>query len=267
MSQPIMLSDFFARQGITAKDTLLIRHPWNHIKQCLKEGLTIKEFTKIQKKSFHKKETLWLVFVGEEKGTSARFYASYINKGFDVDDDNTHYKLDDSDVLSDLSGRLVIDWGAGTRTWAQNALNEKNVISIHAKPLQQFPGYQYVKDIPYDDIQRIIEDKERYADWHTALSSIKAIYLIVNHHNGMMYVGSAYGSGGLLGRWQCYIDTKTGGNLGIDENLKASPEDYKHFHFSILQVISPSETEQEIIRLENTFKEMLLTRRFGMNKN
>ena len=37
--------------------------------------------------------------------------------------------------------------------------------------------------------------------WHTALSTVNAVYLIVDRENGRKYVGSAYGKGDLLGRW------------------------------------------------------------------
>lgn len=267
MSESILLSDFFERQNINAKDTLLIRHPWAHVKKHLKTGLTIKDFTEEQSLTFKKKEKLWLIFIGEEKGTSARFYTAYINHGFRVDGSVNRYQLEETNALFDLKDRLVIDWGSGALSWAQSALNPKPIIAIQAKQLEQFSGYQNVKSLSFDKVKSIVEDKERYAQWHTALSSIKAIYLIVNHKNGKMYVGSAYGKGGLLSRWACYINTKTGGNVGIIEDLEASPEDYKHFHFSILQVISPIETEHEIITLENTYKDMLLSIEFGMNKN
>lgn len=86
--------------------------------------------------------------------------------------------------------------GKGTRSWKQRAINEKE----------------------------ILKDNLTYADWHTALSSVRAIYLIVDRTDGKQYVGSAYGEDGLLQRWSMYINTKHGHNKKIKELICNYPE-------------------------------------------
>jgi len=63
-------------------------------------------------------------------------------------------------------------------------------------------------------------DPTLYENWHTALSSVYAIYLITDKVSGKQYVGSAYGTGGLLGRWKNYVETHHGGNKRIVELLQ-----------------------------------------------
>lgn len=93
--------------------------------------------------------------------------------------------------------------GKGTRSWKQRAINEKE----------------------------ILKDNLTYADWHTALSSVRAIYLIVDRTDGKQYVGSAYGEDGLLQRWSMYINTKHGYNKKMKELICNYPERYHNFQF------------------------------------
>lgn len=62
-----------------------------------------------------------------------------------------------------------------------------------------FPGYEY---IDYDAvfIRKIIFSEA--ADWKAALSSVKGVYMLTDMNNGKRYIGSAYGDGGVWGRWQ-----------------------------------------------------------------
>ena len=91
--------------------------------------------------------------------------------------------------------------------------------------------------------------------------------LLKDKKEGKQYVGSAYGENGIWGRWAEYIETKHGNNDKIKELLKDDPERYKLFQFSILQVLSKAITDEEVIRIENSYKDKLLTREFGLNGN
>ena len=107
-----------------------------------------------------------------------------------------------------------------------------------------------------------------YESWHTALSSVNAVYLIVDRENGRQYVGSAYGKGGLLGRWTDYVDSLHGGNKLMKELLCDYPERYTHFQFSILQLLPKAVTPEEVIHTETLWKQKLLTYEpRGMNAN
>lgn len=101
--------------------------------------------------------------------------------------------------MSDLKDRLIIDWGKGTRSWAQKGTNEKAIIAIQANPKMVFTGFENLI-LTYDELKEISDDTITYSEWHTALSSVNEIYLIVDRNNGNQYIGSAYGKDGLLGR-------------------------------------------------------------------
>jgi hypothetical protein len=56
------------------------------------------------------------------------------------------------------------------------------------------------------------------------LQNQKGVYLITDISNGKMYVGSAYGENMILGRWESYVKTYHGGNVGLkklnDDHIK-----------------------------------------------
>ena len=121
--------------------------------------------------------------------------------------------------------------------------------------------------LTYDELKEIILNPTVYEAWHTALSSVNAIYLIVDRESGKQYIGSAYGKDGLLGRWSCYVSSLHGHNKRMKELICAYPERYHHFQFSILQILPKTVTDDEVIRTESLYKKKLLTIPFGMNDN
>ena len=116
-------------------------------------------------------------------------------------------------------------------------------------------------------MKEIIENPSIYEAWHTALSSVYAIYLIVDRENGRQYVGSAYGGDGLLGRWSCYVKTLHGNNKLMKEVVCNYPDRYHNFQFSILQILPKTLTPEEVINTESLYKRKLLSVEFGMNDN
>ena len=107
-----------------------------------------------------------------------------------------------------------------------------------------------------------------YEAWHTALSSIYAIYLIVDKETGKQYVGSAYNvENGLLGRWSCYVSTLHGGNKRMEELIREHPERYHNFQFSILQILPKTLEQNAVTEIENRYKKKLLSKEFGLNDN
>ena len=57
--------------------------------------------------------------------------------------------------------------------------------------------------------------KHQEAGWKAALSNVQGIYLIADQANGRLYVGSAYGAGGIWQRWMSYALTGHGENIDI----------------------------------------------------
>ena len=119
----------------------------------------------------------------------------------------------------------------------------------------------------YEKLKEVVENDVDYKLWHTALSNVKAVYLILDVKNGQQYVGSAYGNRGLLERWECYVDTFHGNNKLMREVICDHPDRYQFFQFSILQIFSMSTPDDIIINAENLWKRKLGTKEYGMNAN
>jgi len=97
--------------------------------------------------------------------------------------------------------------------------------------------------------------------WRAFLADVQGVYLLACRQTGQAYVGSAYGTGGFLARWEEYAVSGHGGNLG----MKAHP--HRDWQVSILEVAASSATAAEIIAMEGVWKAKLLSLEFGLNKN
>lgn len=279
----LYLTDILEKTKMDLTEVLLIRHALSD-GQCRKcyENSKMKEYTQIQKKKFPTKYKYWITFLSNG-GTSAVLDKCYKVKGYQTGEtnlvaedffdkewfekDGVCFDLEEIDLLSDLEGRLVIDWGKGARAWYQKALGtSKEVLAIQSKQKVSFTGYENLV-LTYQDLKEIVEDNLTYADWHTALSSVYAIYLIVDKTDGKQYVGSAYGESGLLQRWSMYVNTKHGNNKEMRELICDYPERYENFQFSILQICPKNMMKDEVIHLESLYKKKLLSKEFGLNDN
>ena len=112
----------------------------------------------------------------------------------------------------------------------------------------------------------MVED-HRYVQWRSALGAVQGIYLIADTTNGQLYVGKADGGQRIMGRWTAYARDGHGGNLALRQLAGLDPTHAGHFQFSILQVFGPAATTREIDEAESHYKEALLSRRYGMNRN
>lgn len=176
------------------------------------------------------------------------------------------YKLNRLEAYEDLVGRLVIDWGLSTRSWHQ-WLKQKEVIEILPKGfVRHFPGYlDFILD--FQEMCKIIESPDANREWHQKLSSVAGIYLITDTKTGMQYVGSAYGSEGILGRWKTYAQTGHGNNDQLVELLDFNKNYCRNFRFTVLRTLSKSLTNREVIEVEGMYKEKLGSKTFGLNSN
>lgn len=105
------------------------------------------------------------------------------------------YDLQLVEDLAAYRGRVVIDWGAGTRSWVQQAANQaKSVIEIAEQHEPRFPGFrEFVRAV--DEVPNLPKG------WLQVLRSVKGVYLLVDVDSGRQYVGSAKGADSFLGRW------------------------------------------------------------------
>ena len=281
----LYFSDLLKRADIDPKRVKLLRHAYSDekFKACADEDM-LYEYTCHQKPDFSKGYDYWCVFVSG-KSTLARFVTMY-KVGKSVPDtperipdglpeieakkyngESSIYELEYVDLLKEYENKLVIEWGAGTRQFAHRGTTEKPIVSIRAEEKKTFKGYDKVR-LSYEQLKEIIEDvDEIYADWHTALKSVNAIYLIVDTESGKQYVGSAYGSEGLFGRWSCYVQSHHGGNKLMKEEICYHPDRYHAFQFSILQILPKTMSPEEIINTETLWKLKLQSIKFGLNDN
>lgn len=279
----LYFSDILRKAGIEPEKVKLIRHALTDsgFRACYEKNMVL-QYTRQQKSGFSKGYGYWCVFISD-KGTLAKLFALYqvggavpdtpavMPAGFPFPDwfrgENAYFDLTPVDALREYEGRLIIDWGNSTRMWHQKGTTEKPVVAIQADRKKVFSGFESLI-LTYDELKEIVENPTVYDAWHVALSSVNAIYLIVDRETGKQYVGSAYGKGGLLGRWCCYVDSLHGNNKLMKALICAYPQRYQHFQFSILQILPKTVTDDEVIRIETMYKRKLLTYApFGMNDN
>lgn len=212
---------------------------------------------------------IWLVFVAAG-GRHSRLAAVYENRG-ELEDERCesyrYFDLRETDLLSSLVDRLVIMWSKDTINWAKRGARASAfpVVEIADREAVPFPGFDKVK-LSYAELRTMVADS-RYATWRTALSSVQGIYLIADTHTGHLYVGKADGAERILGRWMQYARDGHGGNVALREVVGEDADHPQHFRFSLLRVFGPTTPGDEIDAAESHWKEALLSRNHGYNRN
>lgn len=180
------------------------------------------------------------------------------------------------DVQNDLIGRVLFyfkkEFRASYPTLELNASNGMSPRDIYVSSIfdkkvaiTDFLGFDHV-NIDHETLRLIVNDN--ILSWKSALSNVKGIYLIMDELTGKQYVGSAYGDECIWQRWSEYAKNGHGGNIELKELLRENGEDYKYnFKYSVLEICNMSLGNEYIISRENHWKEVLMTRRFGLNKN
>ncbi len=160
-------------------------------------------------------------------------------------------------LFADWKEKLVVGWPGLERSWWRWAA--RNVIPVHAILEEGTLG----KQMPPWEVLVLSRDELMLlpSKWQGALAHWRGIYLIVDVSDGKGYVGSAYGTENMLGRWLNYAATGHGGNKGL------RGRDSRNLRFSILQRVSPDMDAESVIRLEGAWKDRLHTRWFGLNEN
>ena len=279
----LYFSDVLRKVGLDPAKVKLIRHALTDkgFKSCYDKNMVL-EYTRQQKSGFSKNYDYWCVFISG-KGTLAKLFACY-RVGNSVPDtpdampkdfphpewfqgENAYFDLEHIDFLKDYEGRLTIDWGNSARMWHQKGTTGKPIVAIQADEKKVFSGFENLI-LTYDELKNILENQEAFDAWHTAMSAVNAVYLIADRKEGTQYVGSAYGKDGLWGRWAEYIATGGhGGNKKMHQAMTENPQRCHDLQFSVLQILSKSLSEDEIIKAETLWKNKLLTKEHGWNDN
>jgi len=166
------------------------------------------------------------------------------------------YDLKLESDLSELIGRLIVDWGPGGRAWIQRADRQnKDIIELRKEFKEpEFPGF-------LNFIESLSKIEKLPKGWIVALSCTKGIYLLTCPKTKEQYVGSATGSEGFYQRWIEYAQTGHGGDVALKSR---EPSDYQ---ISILEVAGTASEDKDIREMEKRWKLKLQSREMGLNRN
>ena len=189
------------------------------------------------------------------------FVGLYEKENCQIDtQENRIYKLNSCTELSEWSGRIFVDYPSGlpVHRLPQEIKNGLPIIQVLKQEQSlEFPGF-------HNFIWATSKLNIIPTDWKNTLKNMKGVYLLTcrNHHK--LYVGSAYGENGFLGRWQNgYADGEGGGNKELINFLKSHPD--ADFHISILEIAASTDSVNKIIGNENSWKAKLNTRNLAGN--
>lgn len=102
-----------------------------------------------------------------------------------------------TDFYEQWKGKLIVTWPPPERAWWRSAhLNEIPVLAILEESAFDSAMTDWKKiDLGWDELRMLT------SRWRSAMSQWRGIYLIFDQSDGKRYVGSAYGSENILGRW------------------------------------------------------------------
>jgi hypothetical protein len=170
---------------------------------------------------------------------------------------------------SDLAGRVVATFDRPSR---QAYLNGETVaekcevyqLNPEKLHLAEFPGFKKV-NVSFGELGVIV--RQAIPSWRAALENVAGVYLISDHLDGKLYVGSATGAGGIWARWCEYLNGH-GENVRLRKLIKeGGAARAEHFHFSVLEIADTHTSGADVLLREAHWKEVLLTRLHGHNGN
>jgi len=238
------------------------KSPLELYQEC-REELMSWQFWNGQKRSFYEGQ-LAIGLVRIHGNQWLLFDISRITRDLEIQN-GVGYEYDRIDRYAKFFGRAIVEFknrGQQNVRNASSVLHDCKVLKVLDSQFDKdvFPGYENVR-LTWQEMVRVIEKDT----WRTALSNQKGVYLITDTENGKMYVGAAYGSTMLLGRWRQYATGHSGLNKQLIEIDKQHIE--KYFTYSILDIFKSTIEDEVIIQRESWWKRTLLTREFGYNAN
>lgn len=280
----LTIKEYLIAAGLDVEpdDIKLVKHVSHELYIPIKEMIKLNKFDCFQsgqsraKKVFHNCKAI-ISFIGLPNN-QAELYGVYKVNGYRDFTENDHrksksiltrsiskslkktiwYKLDEVKQFSDLRERLIVQWKS-TRGWVQKKDLDIYEILPPVKVIP-FPGYQDVI-LDYNELKNIFDNPRAHKDWKAALEANAGIYRIIDMTSGEIYIGSAYGSEGLWGRWSNYAKNGHGGN----KLLKL--RDPNNFQWSIVRTVSRSMSERDVIKIEAIEKLKHGSKVHGLNDN
>ncbi len=142
------------------------------------------------------------------------------------------------------------------------------VVSVLPQPYagEPFPGHDQINHT-LGELEVVIT--QRRPDWQGALQHMKGVYAIHDQVTGKPYVGSAYGDTGIWARLGEYVASLHGGNLALRELVGRNGPDYarRNLRFALLEFWSMRTSDEHVLAREGYWKEVLLSRDLGNNRN
>lgn len=186
---------------------------------------------------------------------------------------NAHsYDLELRDnILGEYIKRLVIEFrplGRNTRLNLEAQLDRMTVAAVLDQPYEgeEFPGVDKI-DHSLGELQVIV--RRNRLDWRSALEAMKGIYVIHDRQTGAPYVGAAYGDEGIWQRLCTYAATLHGGNVQLKALIADKGAQYaqQNLRFALLECLTSRTDDQRVIDREVYWKQVLMSRTFGKNRN
>lgn len=170
----------------------------------------------------------------------------------------------------DLAGRLVVTFQKTTRQaylYGETCLDALLVheLTPERASLDPFPGFKRVK-LPFRSLCALVD--HRAESWRAALGGVSGVYLVSDTATGKLYVGSATGADrGIWGRWCEYTDGHGQNDalkrLVAEEGIQCAND----LLFSVLEIGDLDALASDVRQRESHWKEILLSRSFGLNRN
>ena len=181
------------------------------------------------------------------------------------------YEVELMEIGETFIGRLKLGSSyrdRSTRVKFENHYDTFEVLEVLREPYsgQPFPGYEDI-DLRFSELETLVRNNR--TDWQSALENVRGVYLITDTSTGKRYIGSAYGDQGIWSRWANYVHTGHGGNAELQELVKSGLNyPRKNFRFTLLEYRAARTPEEIILKREEFWKEVLLTRgEYGLNSN
>ena len=276
---PIMFNTVLQAAGFNLGDIRLLRHKDNRADKGRtpyelwrdnRDQFNLYQATQSIKNARKLRASFWASFVGtpSDETLFVGIYSVKTRRLLEQDTPMPHrdgidktgtcyiYDLSIETRLSDLIGKLLIDWGPGERAWIQRAdKQDKPIVELRTGFKEpEFPGFLKLV-APLSKLNRLPKS------WVAVLRASKGVYLLTCPKTKEQYVGSAYGEGGFWDRWQNYVQNGHGGDVALKSR---DPSDYQ---VSILEVAGTASTENDILAMEGIWKEKLQSREMGLNRN
>ncbi|MFO7696150.1 MAG: GIY-YIG nuclease family protein, partial [Anaerolineae bacterium] len=187
-----------------------------------------------------------------------------------AEDRSWRYRLSRRPGPNELDGRLVVSFKRTSRQsylLGENCSAALEIAELRPEKLSvaEFPGYSWAM-LTKQHLDIVV--RQQVASWKAALSAVAGVYVIADRQTGKLYVGSATAGEGIWNRWCAYSATGHGGNRELKNLLAAEGTDYAaNFQYGILEIADYHASQEDVLRRESYWKELLQTRAHGYNAN